>query len=377
MRLLSTCLIGLLALPFLAPPLAGQVQAPFAVPAIIGDGWQAAEPGASGFDAARLHAVLATMMKGEANLHSVIVERHGRLVAELYGKGKDKGVYSLFTHSAAFGPTARHDTRSVGKSVVSLLLGVAQQQGRIKGLATPVLDFYPEYKELATPERKAITLEHLLTMSSGFQWNEGGEGPDDEHRLYWKWSPYFYVLSRPISDPPGSRFNYNSGGTALLADILGRTTKMPFKEFARNALFEPMGIRDWEWVSDIHGRPMAFTGLRMRPRDMAKLGRLVLDKGQWQGRQLVPSEWIAASLQPRITTNFDGIQYGYFWWTGTVAWQGQEHRWAAAFGNGAQRIFVVPDLDLCVVVTAGAYGDIRVARQVNAWFKEIVATVQP
>jgi CubicO group peptidase (beta-lactamase class C family) len=109
---------------------------------------------------------------------------------------------------------------------------------------------------------------------------------------------------------------------------------------------------------------------------MAKLGRLVLNHGQWQGQQIVPAAWIDASLKPRIATGFDDLHYGYFWWTGKAAWQGRDLSWAAAFGNGAQRIFVVPDLDLCVVVTAGAYGEPAVARQVNAFFRDIVATVQ-
>ena len=346
------------------------------VPVLLDDGWERADPATSGFDASKLQALLATLMNGESNLHGVVVERHGRLVAEGYRRGPDKGVYSLFAMNRDFGPKVLHDTRSIGKSVVSLLLGIAQQQGRIGSLKRPVLDFYPEYADLLTPERKAITLEHLLTMSSGLAWQEGGEGPDDEHRLYWKWTPTRYVLSRPIAEAPGTRFNYNSGGTAVLADILTRVTGQSLKDFARTALFEPLGIRDWEWVGDLHGRPMAFTGLRMRPRDLAKLGRLVLDHGQWQGRPIVPADWISASLRPRIDTGFDGLGYGYFWWTGQVPWQGRQLAWAAAFGNGSQRGFLVPDLDLTVVVTAGAYGDPQTIRRVHAFFQELVGTVQ-
>jgi len=358
-------------------PAAGQAPSkPSAVPAVIGDGWESEDPAQAGFDTTRLQAAIDSLADGGFDIHSILVERHGRLVAEVYRRGKDKTVYSLFAHTTDFGPTTLHDTRSVGKSVVSLLLGIAQRQGKLGKLDTPAVDFYPEYADLATPQRKAITLEHLLTMSSGFQWSEGGPGHDDEHSLYWKWSPYYYVLSRPIAAAPGSTFNYNSGGNAVLADILTRVTQTPLKDFARKNLFEPLGISDWEWTSDLHGRPMSFTGLRMRPRDMAKIGRLVLDHGQWKGRQIVPADWIAASLQPRISTGFDGLRYGYQWWTGTVAWQGRTLPWAAAFGNGSQRIFVVPDLDLCVVVTAGAYGDVQVVRRVNAFIQDVVSTVQ-
>lgn len=368
-----------IALSLILPPLVGQaVETQYAVPAIIGDGWEREELSKSGFDAGRLRSLLASMMNGETNIHSVIIERHGRLVAELYRRGKDKSVYSLLARNKDFGPTVLHDTRSVGKSVVSLLLGIAEQQGKIGDLATPVIDFYPEYSDLATPERKAITLAHLLTMSSGLEWREGGGLPNDETRLFWKSSPYSYVFSRPLVALPGSTFNYNSGGTAVLADILTRVAKTPLKDFARKALFEPLGISDWEWVADLHGRPMAFNGLRMRPRDMAKIGRMVVDHGQWRGRQIVPADWIAASLQPRVTTGFDGLQYGYQWWLGTVEWKGKRLAWSAAFGHGGQRLFVVPDLDMTVVITAGAYddSDLQVARRLNAFFKDIVSTVQ-
>ena len=360
-----------------ALPALGQAPSgPFAVPAVIGDGWEAQDPVQAGFDAARLRSAVDSLADGGLDIHSILVERHGRLVAEVYRRGKDKSVYSLFAHTTDFGPTTRHDTRSVGKSVVSLLLGIARGQGKLGDLATPAVDFYPEYPDLATPQLKAITLEHLLTMSSGFKWSEGGPGHDDEHSLYWKWSPCYYALSRPIAAAPGTAFTYNSGGNAVLADILTRVTGMPLKDFARKNLFEPLGITDWEWTSDLHGRPMSFTGLRMRPRDMVKIGRLVLNRGQWKGRQIVPADWIEASLRPRISTGFDGLRYGYQWWTGTAAWQGRTLPWAAAFGNGSQRIFVVPDLDLAVVVTAGAYGDMQVVRRVNAFIQDVVATVQ-
>jgi CubicO group peptidase (beta-lactamase class C family) len=348
-------LLWFVALPWLAPPLVGQTPATgYAVPAIIGDGWEREDLSKSGFDASKLHALLASRMNGETNLHGVVIERHGRLAAEVYRRGKDQSVYFPIARNREFGPTVLHDTRSISKSVVSLLLGIAKQQGKLGDLATPALNYYPEYAELATPERKAITLEHLLTMSSGFEWSEGGSGPDCEHRLYWKRSPNRYVLGRPIAAPPGSQWNYNSGDTAVLADILTRVTKTPLKEFVRKNLFEPLGIGEWNWVADLYGRPMAFTGLRMRPRDMAKIGRLVLDHGQWRGGQMVPADWIAASLQPRISTGIADFQYGYQWWLGTVAWQGKSLAWAAAFGNGGQRLFVVPELDITIVITAGA-----------------------
>lgn len=367
------CLLGWLGAP--ASLCAQAASTRSGVPTIVADGWEWAEAAESGFDAPALQARLAAMMDGTVNLHSVIVERHGRLVAERYRRGKDKSVYSLFAHDEDFGPTTLHDTRSVGKSVLSLLLGIARAQGKLGELSTPAISFYSEWGDLATPACRAITLADFLTMSSGLAWQEGGPGRDDEHRLFWAWTPSRYVFARPVAAPAGRTWTYNSGGVAVLADILARTTHQSLKDYARTRLFEPLGITHWEWVADLHGRPMAFTGLRLRPRDMAKLGRLVLNHGQWRGRQLIPADWIAASLEPRIATGIADFEYGYLWWLGPLSWRGRPVRWAAAFGNGGQRIFVVPELDLTVVITAGAYGDPHIASQVYLAFRGLVSTV--
>lgn len=363
-----------LCLGIVGTPVAAQGR-PSTTPSILDDGWQRADPSASGFDAARLEEILGRMMDGTLNVHGVVVVRHGKLVAEAYRAGRDRIVNHLFAHTVAFGPGVRHDARSVGKSVIGLLTGIALAEGRIPSVEGPVLDYYPEFPELATPERRAIQLQHLLGMSSGLAWHERGAGPDDEHRLMWKWTPVYHPLSRPLAAAPGTTFTYNSGGALLMADILSRATGMPWTDYARTRLFEPLGITDVAWIGDFLGRPMAYTGLRMRPRDMAKLGQLVLNRGKWQGRQIVPAVWIEDSLRPRLQTGFDGTGYGLFWWTGKADWHGRDLAWAAAFGNGGQRIFVVPELDLCMVVTAGAYGDAAAAKQVNGWFRQILGTV--
>jgi len=363
-------------------------EAPCAAPVIIGDGWEVSTPDASGFDAATLCATLASVAAGNANIHGVVVERHGRLVAELYRKGPDLsidflyGLWHPFAADVEFGPTTLHDLRSISKSVVGLLIGIARRQDKIGSLATPVLDFYPEYASLRSPQRDEVHLEHLLTMSSGLKWDEGAL-PNDETRLYWDWTPYRYVLSRPLVAAPGTVFNYNSGGTAVLADILIRTSGKPLKELVRTELFEPLGITDWEWVSDPHGRDLAFTGLRMRPRDLVKIGRMVLDHGQWRGQQIVPAEWIADSLRPHISTGFrspptatDEMRYGYQWWTGTADWHGKKLAWSAGFGNGGQRLFVVPELDLTVAITAGDYGSREIGHMANQLLEQVVLSVQ-
>jgi CubicO group peptidase (beta-lactamase class C family) len=348
------------------------------VPASIDDGWKTAEPESSGFDPAALCAVFDHVVRGDANIHAIVVERHGRLVAELYRRGKDRSIWSLFSREVDFAPTTLHDLRSVSKSIVSLLVGIARGQSQLGALSTPVLSFYPEFTDLHSTEQAAITLEDLLTMSSGLEWNEStvsyGSLTNDETHLYWAWTPARYVLNHPIASPPGTRFNYNGGGTTVLADVLSRATRTPLKELARKELFDPLGVQDWEWVGDLYGRPLAFAGLRMRPRDLAKIGRMLLDHGQWQGQQLVPADWVADSLRPHIRTG-DGLNYGYQWWVGSVDWRGKALAWSAGFGNGGQRLFLVPELDLAVVVTAGAYNQPEMGHTVSHLLQEIVAAV--
>jgi CubicO group peptidase (beta-lactamase class C family) len=347
-------------------------------PAILDDGWEVATPQAAGLDAGSLCAALDdTATRG--NIHAIVVERHGRLVAELYRRGQDRQIWSFFTREVDFGPTTPHDLRSVTKSVVGLLFGIAHADGKIGPLSTPVLDLYPDDADLRSPARNAITLEHLLTMSSGLQWNEDfgayGSRTNDDTRLYWTWSIRRYVLDRPIVAAPGSQWNYSGGNAAVLGEIVARAAGLSLPALAGARLFEPLGIHDWKWVGDLYGRPMAEGGLRMRPRDMAKIGRLVLDRGLWRGRQIVPADWIATSLRPHIRVDDDGLQYGYLWWTAMVDHHGRRLPWAGGFGNGGQRIFVVPDLDLVVVVTAGAYSSTEIGRVVRGLLGTVVNAV--
>jgi CubicO group peptidase (beta-lactamase class C family) len=191
-------------------------------------------------------------------------------------------------------------------------------------------------------------------------------------------------LRPPAGGRPGTVFNYNGGSTQALADLLAGATGTPLPELARTQLFEPLGITEWEWATDLRGRPLAFAGLRLRPRDMAKLGRLVLDDGRWQGRPVVPEAWIGESLRPHISTGSPALSvtdedagHGYQWWTGHADANGRRLAWAAAVGNGGQRIYVVPDLDLTVVMTAGEYGAPRIGQTAKRLFTGVLAATRP
>jgi CubicO group peptidase (beta-lactamase class C family) len=379
----------LVVVAFAARPLAA-AEPPCFVPVVSNDGWEIAAPDAAGFDAKALCAALTEVDSGDANIHAVIVERRGRLVAELYRTGHDVpidvnyGLGTPFASDVRFGPDVLHDVRSVTKSVVGLLIGIARQKGLVPDLRTSVLSLFPELADLRTRERDAISIRDLLTMSSGLAWDEWNRGPitSDETRLFWKGDQVRFLFDRPMAAPPGTRFNYNGGGTATLAELLTRAAGKPLDPLLRAELFEPLGITHWAWAPDLRDRPLAFAGLRMRPRDMSKLGRLVLGHGRWRGQQIVPEAWVTESLRSQIATGLEippaspgTLGYGYQWWTGSTSWRGRAFGWSMAMGNGGQRVFVVPDLDLNIVTTAGAYGDHGIARPLGDLFAKVLAAV--
>jgi CubicO group peptidase (beta-lactamase class C family) len=333
--------------------------------------WSVSAPEAAGFDAEALCRVLRDVAAGTDNIHAVVVERRGTLVAELYRSGRDRpisvryGFNNLFGAPRHFDADTLHDTRSVSKSVVSLLYGIALAKGRAPAVDRSVLELQPAVSPPWAGSHR-VTTGQLLSMSSGLDWAEWGRGlwTSDEIRLFWKSDQDRFALERPIATEPGTTFNYNGGGTTVLANALVRLSAKPLSELAREDLFAPLGIAHFEWTEDVHGRALPFAGLRLRPRDMLKLGRLVNTRGMWHGRQVVPADWIDESLRPRISTgmkflslNGKPVAYGYQWWLGQVAWSGRELDWAIALGNGGERIFVVPALELSVVLTAGDYGE--------------------
>jgi CubicO group peptidase (beta-lactamase class C family) len=345
-------------------------------PVTIGDGWKISSPASAGMDDTALRRILSSLLDAPLNVHAVVIERHGRLVAESYQGGKDRSVYALFSIRRSFGPETRQDIRSIGKSVTSLLYGIALRDGAVPSPSTSMLDAYPRLADLATPAKRTITIADLLNMASGLAWTEGSPGLNDELRLFWRKDIPRYVLGHELAVPPDTRFNYNGGGTAILADLITRGTGQPLDAYARDRLFAPMGIRDWSWVADVHGRPMAFNGLRMRPRDLLKIGRLVLDGGRWNGRQLVPADWIAQSMVPAFKTDVRDFRYGHQWWAGTVQWHGQTLDWHGGFGNGGQRLYIIPRLDMAIVTTAGAYDADSTAIRVNDLVQQVVDSVR-
>jgi CubicO group peptidase (beta-lactamase class C family) len=280
------------------------------------------------------------------DLHSLLVWRRGRLVAEEYFYEYDS--------------QRSHQMRSATKSVVSALVGIAIDKKLIASDTERVAPLLP-YGGFANPDpRKAqLTLRDLLTMRSGFacdDWN--GDSPGNESKMYQSADWPKFVLDLPMIDAPGTKGSYCSGNVAVAGRIVERATKMPLRSFAQANLFGPLGIRDVRWNYTLTSSNAAtFAQVYLRPRDMLKLGILFHQHGAWNGRQVIPRAWV-----DRSTAKWSHVgdqDYGYFWW----------HQWidvatpsgtkrvemVAASGNGGQKIYLIPSLDAVVVMTGGNY----------------------
>lgn len=350
------------------------------------DGWEVAAPEAAGFDPAALEALAEDIPRGGyGNIHAVLVEHDGRLVLERYFQGTDEiAVGTLRT--VRFGPDNLHDLRSVTKSVVALLLGVALGGEYGQALDAPITAYFPDIEGRFSEGVDRVNLRHVLTMTAGLQWNEmylPYTNPDnDANRMYGVHDPVAMVLARPVQDPAGTRWTYSSGLSQVVAGLIERRTGKKLRAYADEVLFSPLDIVTYEWLGarkwGVGGPPAGGLGLRMRPRDLAKIGSLMLHDGVWRGRQVVPAEWIALARQRAVETIPsvpDGTYgYGFTWYPGRLK-DGSDLEVFGAKGNGGQRLYVVPALRIAVTVLAGMYNQ-RSKGEVERLFRQVLAAQQ-
>ncbi len=303
--------------------------------------WRTSTPQEQEMDPARLNQMLAVIERDKVAIDSVIVIRHGYIVLEEYRRG-----WSM---------RRKHMIQSVTKSFTSVLIGIAMQQGLIESVDQRVVDFFPELEIANLDARKQrITLEHLLTMSDGMDWHELDYPYDDERntlgQMWVSEDAVQHVLDRPMAREPGEQFSYNSGTSIVLGGILEQVTGSSPPAFAREYLFDPLGIGDVSWALTTGGHYHTDGGLYMTPRDMARLGYLMLHNGLWEGEQLISPEWVAQSTTAHYYTPW-GMGYGYQWWTLP---RSQAY---AATGHYDQRIYIDPERDLVAVFTANIADD--------------------
>lgn len=286
------------------------------------NGWKTSTLEQQGMDGKMLAKMFERINQEKLRLHSVLIIRHGYLVSETYFEN--------------FQANTPHEVFSCTKSVISALVGIAIEQGYIDSVQHPVLDYFPE-RTIAhnDPSKQAITLEHLLTMTSGL---------DSDRDMAYSQDWVQFMLDQPIVTEPGTQFSYNSGNTHLVSAILQKTTGMRPEDYAQARLFAPLGITNFTWDTDPGGLNIGGWGLQMTPRDMAKFGYLYLHGGEWNGQQVVPADWVKMTTPTYIDTG-DGRGYGYAWWQ--LSFGGY-----AALGYGGQEIIVLPEQDVLVVFTS-------------------------
>jgi len=295
-------------------------------------GWRRTSPESQGMDSARLLDLLEAIWRNKLGINGLVIIRNGYIVLE--------------TNAYAYDAADKRNIYSCSKSVTSALVGIALDQGHISSINQPILAFFPKITAKRNANRKReITLEHLLTMSTGLE-------SRDSYLYAWRglhqmesrsdWVQYF--LDLPLLEKPGTRFEYCNAASFLLSAIVQQQTQMNTFEFAKQYLFAPLGITDVTWPANLQGITLGYSKLHLRPRDMAKIGYLYLHQGQWHGKQIISSQWIRESTRKHIDANWIA-DYGYQWW---IIKPGIY----TALGHDGQFITVVPEKNIVVVFTS-------------------------
>ncbi len=319
----------------------------YTIPSKLSDGWEVGDLRKEKADMASISAGMGRMLSGNIpDMHSLLILRHGKIMLEEYFSG----------HQA-------QDTNalySCTKSVFSTVYGIAQDQGLLR-LDQKIDDLYPDYRPSTgwSSERDGITVGMLLSMTSGLDCNDAGDwtsscgvamapSPD--------WVAFCFSL--PLLHPPGTFWMYNGTCLSLLSNLIAQKSGMSFSQYARKYLLDPLSIPGDTWITGPHGVAKVDTGLFWKSRDMAKLGLLYMNRGEWQGKRIVSESWVkdATTLHAPPGTAF-GHDYGYLWHIKTMLWKGRPVLVFYANGYQGQDIFVSPDADLICVMTAASGSD--------------------
>lgn len=311
-------------------------------PEATSDGWRTSTPGAQGMDEAVLRATMQSIRDGGyPGVDSLVVARNNVLVAEAYYNG--------------YGREARHDVRSASKSVTSVLAGIAIGQG-LFGVDDPIAQLIPQFDSYANLDsrKRAITVRHLLNMNSGLacnDWDASSRG--NEVKMYDSQDWVRFILDLPMASDPGGPPAYCTGGVVVLGSIISTRAGVPLDDYANTWLFNPLGISDVRWRRSPDGRATGGGGMQLRPRDMAKIGNLLINAGRWNDVPVISEGWIEQSH--RRVTNLGQDGYGFNWWKRSFLVRGGSEVSTFASGNGGNFIFLLPAQHLVVVVTGSNY----------------------
>ncbi len=334
----------------------GRAQATLVSPKTPQDGLETASPDSVGIQTKPLRDMEAAIRAGDfKKIGSVILARHGKLVYEAYFDGD---------------ASTLRDTRSATKSITDVLVGIAIDEKKLKGVDERVMALLPERArkmQNPDPRKDKITMEDFLTMSSPLEcddWNDASRGNEERMYVIEDWAQF--ILDLPVGghmhvgekeEPPkyGRRFSYCTGGVFVLSEVLQKATGQRTDHYAQEKLFGPLGITDAQWVYSPLNVPQTGGGLRLTSRDLLKIAELYRTGGTWQGTRVVDEAWVKASTQPHAQID-EATEYGYLWWL--KAFKAGDKAYPAFFmsGNGGNKVAVFPGLDLTVVLTSTNYG---------------------
>jgi CubicO group peptidase (beta-lactamase class C family) len=332
--------------------LPAQGTAPLSAPESKDDGWSTTNLEWAGISAKPLQEMENAIHAGDfKKIGSVLIARHGKLAYEGYFEGDANTL---------------RDTRSATKSITDILVGIAIREKKLSGVDARVLTLLPDRARKVQnpdPRKEKITVEDFLTMSSPLEcddWNDASRGNEERMYVVEDWTQF--ILDLPIRgrmhlgervEPPsyGRYFSYCTGGVFTLSEVLEKGSGTRTDRFAQEKLFGPLGISDAQWVYSPLNIPQTGGGLRLSSRDLLKIAQLYLNGGNWQGTRIVDESWVRVSTQPHARIDED-TEYGYLWWIRSFKSGGKSHPAFLMNGNGGNKVVVLPELDMAVVITS-------------------------
>jgi CubicO group peptidase (beta-lactamase class C family) len=337
-------------------------------PPLNNDGWKVGTMHMKATNSKALRDLFENILKGKYHgLDALLVAQNGKLLLEEYFYLGDR--------------ERIHSLQSCTKSVTSLLIGIAQEDGIIQNLDVPLTAFFPPYKNTLKGNIVQPTLRHALTMSAGLDWHEDipyTDPKNDAVLMNQSKDMYQYVLSKNLNvkNKPGKKFEYNSGLSILLGGILSNVTGKPADKYAEQSLFKGLGIKTFAW-SSINNQIHTGGGLFLRPRDMLKIGQLILDKGKWNEKQIVSTSWITESTAFVLPINESSLDwgYGYQWWRGVFRVKNKVFPVIYAAGYGGQVLYIVPDLNLTILTLHHNASDVSGSHSLT--WKDIEKSILP
>lgn len=340
-----------------------------------------------GMDTSKIVAITKLILADTfPNIHSMLILRHGKLIYENYFAGEDeivgKGKVGYVDHTVG----DLHDCRSVSKSFTSACIGIAIKQGFIKSIYEPIYSYFPEYAKYFDSAKQKITIRHLLTMTSGLDWDENTPYLDlknTEIQMDGSDDPISFILSRKLTSTPGAVWNYSAASATLLGEILRKATSERLDKYAEKNLFAPLGIKKYTWEPMLKNKNMtaAAWGLRLRPRDLAKFGLLYMNNGKWGNTQVLDTDWVNQSLSAQVLRPSESPKvargYGFQFWTDPLTLTGYKTNLPFAMGRGGQLIIMWRSMDIMLVFTGGNYNQDHTGTDIYAAFiKYIVPSVK-